>query len=311
MFSLVLRRRLPRLVQRRPFSGQQKIPDDLPVAVRKRMERFQTQQAAASGGHSAEGFSSRQAHARSLALKMVALAVFCGGLGYASAPLYRMFCQVTGFGGTTQRKSHIKDGVPDSGDDGKESGEGGGGRGAGLDLRQIEARTSEDKKRIIRVSFIAHPNAEIPWKFIPMQEYIDVYPGESALAFFKAKNMSDKAITGVATYNVLPFQTGIYFSKIQCFCFEEQRLRPGEEVDMPVLFYIEPEFLDDPKMKNVSRITLGYTFFKAENDTLTEEDDEEDLLTMPGQPRLAKVHITGKAAPEATIENKASPPASK
>lgn len=95
-------------------------------------------------------------------------------------------------------------------------------------------------------------------------------PGQSALAFYKARNDSAKAITGVSTYNVIPFQAGYYFNKIQCFCFENQKLRPAEEVDMPVFFYIDPEFALDPRMKKVNHLTLSYTFFKVE-----EVDDEE------------------------------------
>ncbi|KAG7205776.1 hypothetical protein KM043_007723 [Ampulex compressa] len=92
---------------------------------------------------------------------------------------------------------------------------------------------------------------------------IKIIPGETALAFYTAKNPTDKAITGVSTYNVLPYEAGQYFNKIQCFCFEEQQLNPHEEVDMPVFFYIDPEFADDPKMEHVNEIILSYTFFEA------------------------------------------------
>lgn len=98
-------------------------------------------------------------------------------------------------------------------------------------------------------------------------------PGQSALSFFRASNPTPKAITGVSTYNVTPNQAGYYFNKIQCFCFENQRLRPGEEVDMPVFFYIDPEFATDRKMKSINDITLSYTFFKVDDD---EEEDEDE-----------------------------------
>ncbi|XP_044245256.1 cytochrome c oxidase assembly protein COX11, mitochondrial isoform X2 [Ursus arctos] len=93
--------------------------------------------------------------------------------------------------------------------------------------------------------------------------YCQVVPGETALAFYKAKNPTDKPVIGISTYNVVPFEAGQYFNKIQCFCFEEQRLNPQEEVDMPVFFYIDPEFAEDPRMVNVDLITLSYTFFEA------------------------------------------------
>ncbi|NXT82692.1 COX11 protein, partial [Zapornia atra] len=100
-----------------------------------------------------------------------------------------------------------------------------------------------------------------------------VVPGETALAFYKAKNPTDKPIIGISTYNVIPFEAGQYFNKIQCFCFEEQWLNPQEEVDMPVFFYIDPEFVEDPKMAKVDLITLSYTFFEAK---------EGQKLPLPG-----------------------------
>ena len=101
----------------------------------------------------------------------------------------------------------------------------------------------------------------LPWKFVPQQREVRVLPGETALAFYTATNKSDEDIIGVATYSVTPGQVAPYFSKIQCFCFEEQRLNAGETVDMPVFFYIDPEFLNDLNMKGIETITLSYTFF--------------------------------------------------
>ena len=101
----------------------------------------------------------------------------------------------------------------------------------------------------------------LPWKFIPQQREVRVLPGETALAFYTATNKSDADIIGVATYSVTPAQVAPYFSKIQCFCFEEQRLNAGETVDMPVFFFIDPEFVKDPTMKGIDTITLSYTFF--------------------------------------------------
>nr|KAF6455472.1 cytochrome c oxidase copper chaperone COX11 [Rousettus aegyptiacus] len=119
------------------------------------------------------------------------------------------------------------------------------------------------KDRIIKVTFNADVHASLQWNFRPQQTEIYVVPGETALAFYKAKNPTDKPVIGISTYNVVPFEAGQYFNKIQCFCFEEQRLNPQEEVDMPVFFYIDPEFAEDPRMVNVDLITLSYTFFEA------------------------------------------------
>jgi cytochrome c oxidase assembly protein subunit 11 len=106
----------------------------------------------------------------------------------------------------------------------------------------------------------------MPWKFTPQQREVRVLPGETALAFFTATNKSEGDIIGVATYGVTPAQVAPYFSKIQCFCFEEQRLNAGETVDMPVFFFIDPDFVKDPAMKGIDTITLSYTFFKARYD---------------------------------------------
>lgn len=178
-----------------------------------------------------------------VAYYMGALAVFIFGLSYASVPLYKLFCQVTGFGGTTQR-------VDDS-------------------AASIVEPVSGAK--VIKVDFTADVHSTMPWKFKPTQREVRVLPGETALAFYTVRNPTPKGITGVATYNVYPPKAGLYFNKIQCFCFEEQRLGGREEIDMPVFFYIDPEIVDDPAMQNVQNITLSYTFFKT-----GQEDDEEE-----------------------------------
>ena len=137
----------------------------------------------------------------------------------------------------------------------------------------------------MRVTFDGQVSSSLPWDFVPTQRDVRLVPGESVLAFYTAKNNSDHAITGVATYNVQPPKAGYYFIKVQCFCFDEQRLEAGEEVDMPVLFYIDPAFLDDPHLKRVSNITLYYNFFKTGDDyedaelsahLLAEGDDDDD-----------------------------------
>lgn len=130
------------------------------------------------------------------------------------------------------------------------------------------------------------------WQFHPSQREVKLIPGETALAFYTVKNPSDKAITGVATYNVFPPKAGLYFSKIQCFCFEEQRMGPKEVIDMPVFFYIDPEFSKDPAMDAVTDITLSYTFFKTgEEEVEPVEDEEDDVVVSP---------VVSAAAPKKT-----------
>lgn len=113
----------------------------------------------------------------------------------------------------------------------------------------------------IKVNFSSSVSDVLPWKFVPQQREVSVLPGETALAFYTATNNGDKDIIGVATYSVTPAQCAPYFSKIQCFCFEEQRLNAGETVDMPVFFYLDPDLLNDLNMKGVETVTLNYTFF--------------------------------------------------
>jgi len=161
--------------------------------------------------------------------------MFTVGATYAAVPLYRIFCQETGYGGTTQ-KGHDKSKV-------------------GI----MKAK----KDRVLTVKFNADIAATMRWNFRPQQNEVKLFAGETALAFYTAKNPTTKPIDGISTYNVVPFEAGQYFNKIQCFCFEEQRLNPGEEVDMPVFFYIDPEFLDDPNLEKDDIITLSYTFFES------------------------------------------------
>jgi len=160
-------------------------------------------------------------------------------LSYASVPLYRAICQRTGFGGvpiTDQTRF-----TPDK-------------------LVPVAGATR------IRVTFSSSVSDVLDWKFTPQQREVRVLPGETALAFYTATNSSKEDIIGVATYSVTPGQVAPYFSKIQCFCFEEQKLNAGETVDMPVFFFIDPDFCDDPAMKGIDTVTLSYTFFKAKYD---------------------------------------------
>jgi cytochrome c oxidase assembly protein subunit 11 len=170
----------------------------------------------------------------SLSLMMIFLA-----FSYASVPVYRAICQRTGWGGTpiTDKTRFTRD--------------------------KLSPVATE---RRLRISFTAETSGALPWKFVPQQREVWVVPGETALAFYKAKNTSDKDITGMATYSVTPDHVAPYFNKIQCFCFEEQRLASGEEVDMPLFFFIDPEFSRDPAMRNIDDVVLHYTFFRAKHD---------------------------------------------
>ncbi|KAI9896426.1 hypothetical protein N3K66_008598 [Trichothecium roseum] len=166
-------------------------------------------------------------------------------LSYGSVPMYKMICQTTGWGGQPVRAHGTNPGD-----------------GTDISSRVIPV-TSANR---IRVTFSSSISDTLPWKFTPQQREVRVLPGETALAFYTATNKSDKDIIGVATYSVTPAQCAPYFSKIQCFCFEEQRLNAGETVDMPVFFYLDPDLLNDLNMKGVETVTLNYTFFKARYD---------------------------------------------
>ncbi|KAJ4381107.1 Cytochrome c oxidase assembly protein cox11, mitochondrial [Didymella sp. IMI 355093] len=165
---------------------------------------------------------------------------------YGSVPMYKMICQQTGWGGQP-----IKSAAHGGGDPNADPAE---------RLKPVENHPR------IRITFNGSVSDVLPWKFVPQQREVRVLPGETALAFYTATNKSDEDIIGVATYSVTPGQVAPYFSKIQCFCFEEQRLNAGETVDMPVFFYIDPEFVTDINMKGIETVTLSYTFFKAKYD---------------------------------------------
>ena len=160
------------------------------------------------------------------------------GLGYAAVPLYDLFCRVTGFGGTTQVASEAE-------------------------ANRAEAQALAAGAKSISIRFDASVARDVPWTFRPAQSTDTVRIGARDMATFVARNNSNVPITGTATFNVEPEQAGRYFNKIQCFCFTEQTLQPGEEVHMPVLFFIDPAALKDPNMQGVEQITLSYTFHKA------------------------------------------------
>lgn len=164
-------------------------------------------------------------------LGLVGVVLTMGALAWAAVPFYNWFCSVTGFGGTTQ----VSTAAPD-----------------------------EVLEEVVRVRFDANVDEELGWTFRPMQAKMDVKIGENAMAYYEAVNNTDETITGTASYNVAPEVAGYYFSKIQCFCFTEQTLKPGERVEMPVNFYVDPDLLEDRDASWVRDITLSYTFHRTE-----------------------------------------------
>jgi cytochrome c oxidase assembly protein subunit 11 len=171
---------------------------------------------------------------RRVGLTMAGVAVAMLGLAFAAVPLYRIFCQVTGYGGTTQRALAAPDHVGE---------------------------------RVITVRFNAGIGGnDLPWTFEPVQREVQVKVGEERLAFYRARNKTGVPITGMATFNVTPQKAGVYFDKIACFCFTAQTLAPGETAEMPVSFFIDPDIVKDPNLDDVTTITLSYTFFRTKSD---------------------------------------------
>ena len=156
------------------------------------------------------------------------------GLTAASVPLYRLFCQATGYGGTTQRAS--------------------------------AAPAREVKGRLITVRFDADQAPDLGWEFRPLQMAVQVHPGEEKVIAYRAVNRTSQPVTGTATFNVTPVKAGIYFDKLQCFCFTKQHLEPGQSADLAVSFFVDPEIADDPNTRDVDTITLSYTMFRANGD---------------------------------------------
>ena len=153
------------------------------------------------------------------------------GLAFAAVPLYRIFCQVTGFGGTTMKAEAAPGAV------------------AGQ----------------IGVRFDANIDPRLPWKFEPEQATVRIHPGGRTTIYYRATNYTARNTTGQAIFNVTPESAGKYFSKIECFCFTEQTLKPGESVRMPVVFFVDPKLRDDPDTRDIDEITLSYTFYPVEN----------------------------------------------
>lgn len=180
---------------------------------------------------------------RSLTLSLVMLVVGMLMLSYASVPLYRLFCQVTGFGGTTERALAAPGAVG---------------------------------TRVFAVDFNADVDPGLNWKFLPLQRSVSLKPGEQKLALFTATNLGATPVSGTAVFNVTPHKVGPYFMKIKCFCYEEQSIAPGRTAHFPVSFFIDPEIENDPNMADVHSITLSYTFFKTKHPKITVPTQTKD-----------------------------------
>ncbi len=176
-----------------------------------------------------------------VALTCVGFVAFMTGMSFAAVPLYDLFCRVTGFGGTTQQS-------------------------------ELASTTIIDRE--IKVRFDANVAQSLPWEFHAEQVEVEMLVGENRLGFYTAENLAGQATIGTATFNVTPAKAGQYFVKTACFCFTEQTLQPGEQVEMPVAYFIDPRIADDPEMADVHTITLSYTFFpvRQDDDTLAALD---------------------------------------
>ncbi len=163
-----------------------------------------------------------------------AVAISMVGVGFAAVPLYRVFCQITGFGGTTMR------------------------------VDEAVAATVSATDKPITIRFDANHRSDLPWEFKPERPTDTVSIGAKDMAIFLAKNEGSEDVTGTATFNVTPELAGKYFNKIQCFCFTEQTLKPGQQVRMPVLYYVDPKIMTDPETKDIEEITLSYTFYPVD-----------------------------------------------
>lgn len=165
------------------------------------------------------------------------------GMAYAAVPLYQMFCRVTGYGGTTQ-------------------------------VATAPSEKVIDKSMVMR--FDGNVSRKLAWKFTPVENKFDMKIGENRIATYRATNISDKTTTGTATFNVSPEAAGIYFNKIECFCFTEQTLKPGESVEMPVSFFVDPAIADDPSTAQLSELTLSYTFYPVASEKAAAQTGAEE-----------------------------------
>ena len=183
----------------------------------------------------------RQKRNRYIFAGLIGMVVVMNGFAYATVPAYRAFCQKFGFAGTPR----------------------------------VEASAPATEniliERLITIRFNSDIDTSLNWRFKPVQRSIDLHVGETGLAFFEAKNRHETEITGTATFNVTPLKAAPYFVKIQCFCFTEQTLEPGETAQMPVTFYVDPEIAEDKNLDDVKTITLSYTFFRDQDSDAARE----------------------------------------
>jgi cytochrome c oxidase assembly protein subunit 11 len=178
---------------------------------------------------------------RKTVLQTVSLVVFMGALAWASVPLYDWFCRVTGFGGVTNTAQTGSDVILD---------------------------------KTIKIRFDASLDRDMPWEFKPMERQVEMRIGETGMVFYEAYNPTNRPVAGTASYNVTPYEAGNFFTKIDCFCFEQQVLQPGERVEMPVTFFVDPEIVDDRDAKYTKVITLSYTFYETD---LPQETAQADV----------------------------------
>ena len=168
---------------------------------------------------------------KKIAMSMVGVVLLMGSLAWASIPLYDWFCRTTGFGG-----------IPNS----------------------SESASEIVLDKTIKVRFDASIDRGLEWEFKPVEREIELKIGDTGVAFYEAYNPTNRRIAGTASYNVAPFDAGVYFTKIACFCFEQQILEPGERVLMPVTFFVDPQIIEDRDAKFTNVITLSYTFYETD-----------------------------------------------
>lgn len=185
---------------------------------------------------------SQQGNRRITAIVLSGLVAGMVGLSFASVPLYRLFCQVTGYGGTPKTE------------------------GVSLPAEAVD--------QVVTVRFDSNVNSGLPWRFRPEQREVRVNLGAEQLIHYEAVNLSDRPVSGTATFSVTPYKAAPYFAKIECFCFTEQRLEPGQTVSMPVIFYVDPAMMEDGNAQDVTVITLSYTFFPIHGSADEPADDE-------------------------------------
>lgn len=178
---------------------------------------------------------------RKTVIQTVSVVVFMGALAWASVPLYDWFCRVTGFGGVTNTAQTGSDVILD---------------------------------KTIKIRFDASLDRDMPWEFKPMERQVEMRIGETGMVFYEAYNPTSRPVAGTASYNVTPYEAGNFFTKIDCFCFEQQVLQPGERVEMPVTFFVDPEIVDDRDAKYTKVITLSYTFYETD---LPQETAQADI----------------------------------